>query len=485
MKMNLRTITLSAGLALVVFGAQAGDVNVQGNLGVNSNLTAQSISLGGQTRTNWNSLPLQGYKYVTVTEGTNDVHRGNNLRVAYSTATTLGPTASNRVAVIVPPGTYNLGATGLTMNTSYVDLIGLVPAQMTSRQVFNDTAGRNHAKTVANIQCLARIYSSAGGSSGTIVQTADNVRIESVSLSNTLGGISYYPSVSGSNTVMQHVSMVSMRNSVEYGGQYVDCMCADSGFGFNGTASGVFIDCVGGLLSFAGVGTASGVFTRCAAGDSSFGSHGTASGTFMDCVGGWGSFGGGEDEDGLASGTFIDCVGGDLSYGTGSDASGTFIRCVGGYSSFGWGSASGTFTDCIALDWSFGPESASGTFTRCVAGGHSFSAYYGSASGTFIDCVGGDNCFGGDAGSASGTFIDCVAGYDSFGAYGTLATTAKLQHCKALNYSFGNFIEASDDFNYNVGGAHTFLMLPNLPTSTNSLPSGSVWNSSGTLKIVP
>jgi hypothetical protein len=44
---------------------------------------------------------------------------------------------------------------------------------------------------------------------------------------------------------------------------------------------------------------------------------------------------------------------------------------------------------------------------------------------------------------------------------------------------------ASDDLSYNVGGANTFLMLPNLPTSTNGLPSGSVYNSSGALMVVP
>jgi hypothetical protein len=68
---------------------------------------------------------------------------------------------------------------------------------------------------------------------------------------------------------------------------------------------------------------------------------------------------------------------------------------------------------------------------------------------------------------------------------GTLAASAKLRQCKALNYSFGGFTFSSDDFNYNVGGSNTFVMFPNLRTSTNGLPSGSVWNSNGTLKIVP
>lgn len=62
----------------------AGNLTVNGNLTVTTNLTVeQSITLGGVTQTNWASadaLPLQGYKYVIVAEGTNDLQRGSNLR---------------------------------------------------------------------------------------------------------------------------------------------------------------------------------------------------------------------------------------------------------------------------------------------------------------------------------------------------------------------------------------------------------------------
>ena len=51
--------------------------------------------------------------------------------------------------------------------------------------------------------------------------------------------------------------------------------------------------------------------------------------------------------------------------------------------------------------------------------------------------------------------------------------------------SFGGYNIASQDFNYNVGGTNTFLLLPQLPTSTNGLPSGTVYNSSGSLKVMP
>jgi hypothetical protein len=193
------------GIALLLATqALAGTLTVNGDLTITTNLTAQSITLGGVTETNWTgvgSLPLQGYKYVIVAEGANDVQRGSNLKAAYTTATTLSPNSSNRVAVIVPPGAYNLGSTGLVMNTSYVDLIGLVPAQMTSKQAFTDSAGYTRTKTAANVQCPGLIYSSA--SMGTFSQNVDYVRIESVILTNTGSGVAYGPSVSGAPVYRQ------------------------------------------------------------------------------------------------------------------------------------------------------------------------------------------------------------------------------------------------------------------------------------------
>src|ERR1017187_4095227 len=284
----------------------AGNLTINGNLTVNSNLTvngglaAPSITLDGVTETSWpasiGSLPLQGYKYVIVAEGTNDVQRGNNLRAAYATATTLSPTSSSRVAVIVPPGSYNLGTTGLMMNTSYIDLIGLVPAQMTSKQVFTNSAGNAGTKTVANVQCPFRIYASA--SAGTLLQSVDYIRIESVVLQNTGTGPAYAPSIGGINTVLRHVEALSMSVELEYAGQYADCVGGDGGFG---------------------------------GGDSY--NVGSASGTFIDCVAGDGSFGGDAQPgqgSGQANGTFVGCTAGNSSFGTASDVYGVFIGCVSG-----------------------------------------------------------------------------------------------------------------------------------------------------------
>jgi hypothetical protein len=441
MEDNMKKLSLICWAATSLLATQvfAGSLTVNGDLTVTTNLTAESISLGGVTQTNWPSAlaeGYQGYKYVIVAEGTNDLERGSNLQTAYATATTLDPTSSNRVVVLVPPGSYNLSSTGLVMNTSYVDLIGLVPAQMTSKQVFTDSSGTQRAETIANVNCPVLIYASAGA--GTLVQNVDYVRIESLILSNTSSGFAYDPSLNGTNTVLRHVSMTSMGTSIGYPGLYVDCISGGSGFtGDSGgeDASGTFIDCVGSDYSF-GV-NASGTFIGCTGGGSSFGGNGnTASGTFVDCVGGGGSFGSG-----------------------GGTASGSFNGCVGGYESFAnSGEANGTFIDSVGGDYSFGANDPYNT------GGS-------DADGTFIDCVGGAGSFG----SSNG------------GDGGSLDNTAKLRHCQGGSGSFGSFNMASQDFNYNVGGTNTFLMLPQLPTpaSTNGLPSGTVYNSSGSLKVMP
>jgi hypothetical protein len=379
----------------------AGTLTVNGSLAVTTNLTAQSITLGGVTQTNWNFLPLQGNQYVIVPAGTNDLDRGNNLLAAYTTATTLGPAASNRVVVLIPPGSYNLSG-GLYMGTMYVDLIGLVPAQMTAKQVFTDSSGKQRTETIAKPQCPVLIYCTNDIDT---IDAVDNVRIESVMLTNytsdyTSAVAFNADSVNDSNSVLRHVSISSI-DGFHFSGEYVDCV---GDFNSDYDASGTFVDCVS------------------VNGDAGF----TAN---------------------VVNGTFIGCVGGDGSFGEGDTAAGTFVDCVGGAYSFGgYGTASGSFKGCVGGDESFGG--------------------YGTASGSFNDCVGGGSSFGGGSG-------------------GSIASSAKLRHCQAGTGSFGNYNEASQDFNYNVAGTNTFLMLPQLPTTTNGLPSGTVYNSSGTLKVMP
>lgn len=67
----------------------------------------------------------EGY-YVIVEPTDTATTNGTRLLAAYTTASAMtGLTATQRATVIVPPGKYDLGASELTMDTSYVDVVGL------------------------------------------------------------------------------------------------------------------------------------------------------------------------------------------------------------------------------------------------------------------------------------------------------------------------------------------------------------------------
>ncbi len=70
-----------------------------------------------------------GYNYVFVQAGPNAVTNGARLLAAYATAAALTPggnalSQTNRTVVMLMPGGYDLGNTGLVLNTSYVDIVG-------------------------------------------------------------------------------------------------------------------------------------------------------------------------------------------------------------------------------------------------------------------------------------------------------------------------------------------------------------------------
>lgn len=196
--------------------------------------------------------------------------------------------------------------------------------------------------------------------------------------------------------------------------------CGSAQFGLNtGGVNNVYDTCVGfGEYSFGGVSV--GTFINCTGGDYSFGGNGgSASGIFINCKGGYRSFGGGGF--GIASGVFTGCVGGACSFGGDDSGAG------------GEGFATGVFRDCVGGDFSFGGGyggAASGEFINCTGGASSFGGAYGVASGTFDYCNAGTSSFGGSI--ASGVFTYCKAGLGSFGsgAGGSIASTARLYHCK-------------------------------------------------------
>ncbi len=325
-------------------------------------------------------LPRVGEAHVLVTVTSSATTNGTNLLAAYAQAKALTPHGealdwSNRAVVIVPPGKYDMGANQLTLDTNFVDLIGLTTARDTQY-----------------------IYGTSNGpGTGVLRQTAGDIRIENLLIQcNPSSGslafdatdpAAYFPDSNKPDTQIRNCEFranesraVSMRLGIVY--------------------SGTFTNCTGGVLSFGGIGTASGTFTDCTGGGNSFGSAGGgASGTFANCIGGKGSFGGafGGTVSGTASGTFTNCTGGDYAFG-----------------GAGGGAPSGT---------------ASGIFTNCTGGSYAFGGGDGGAdggvlSGTFNNCTGGTRAFGGSLGgidgdATGGAFYFCSGGSSSFTTTGS------------------------------------------------------------------
>jgi len=375
-----------------------------------------------------------GESFVTVETTDDEAQNGQNLIAACGTAAGLTPhglplSRSNRVAVLVPPGRYDLGTGQLTLSSEFVDLIGLCSAR-DDQHIFGESSGMG---------------------SGVLGQTADDVRIENllVECTRSSGGkgtssnspSAYFPESGLSSTVVRNcrfksddANAYSMRIKMDYAGRYEHCHAGDNAFGGDeSTASGTFIDCTAGDASFGGyLGDATGVFTGCQGGDGSFARKGTASGTFTDCSAGVMSFGGG---GGKAEGTFTRCTGGVQSFGAGISAiaSGTFRECTGGIDSFGGhrATASGVFIDCVGSDGCFGSSQgteASGLFVGCIAGAMSFG-FEGDASGKFINCVGGLYSFGGRGtpqGQVSGWFYNCWLNSSTWGGW----LSGRMEGCR-------------------------------------------------------
>jgi len=414
--------------------------SVRAITGTNHNLQ----ELGQNASMFANLVAYDNYAYKIVRTYDTDTENGQSLKDAYADAITLTPggkalSINNRVAILVPPGTYALGTTGLTMNTQFVDLIGL---------------GRADETIITSV-------SNTGTGLGTIIQTTNNIKFRNLTIQNSAAAYStgtdqddsgyapqgVYPSVEFTDCVFNNPGTGGngapfMRLDTEYSGSftrcrgvdgagvsvffaiasgnYFDCHYAGPGFGYAGEASGVFTDCSC-TDGFGFLADASGSFARCTAFNSGFGSGGNASGNFNNCTALTDSFG----------------------WGVGFSGSGSFYSCRGTNNCFGDSSSTGYFEDCTVTDGGFGPltsaVSMAGTYIRCSGENGSFGAFAGSTlSGTFTDCVGGNNSFGGSTGATlSGTFTGCIAGNLSFGGDSNSVLIGSFNYCKAGDNSFG------------------------------------------------
>jgi hypothetical protein len=329
---------------------------------------------------------LRGESAISVSAIAAKTTNGTTLKAAYALAKTLTPygsalSATNRATVLIEPGTYDFGTTGLTVDTQFIDLVGRSSNPYDTILTSTDSA---------NVKGTIYHKKASGNANDSVIA---NLKIVSDLNSGSLSDAStdpaaYFPDDGLTGITLQNVVMVAtyttkayaMRVGVAYPGTFTGCTSGNCSFGDEGgTASGTFTNCTGGNDSFGGRGSAE--------------TGGIASGTFTNCTGGIGSFGG---TGGTASGTFTNCTGGADSFGGGTEgtAGGTFINCMGGNSSFGagdGGTASGTFTNCTGGAYSFGGNggTASGVFLRCQLGTATtlgVSSWEGTFSGLMEHC---------------------------------------------------------------------------------------------------
>jgi len=477
-----------------LIGLKADAVDVQAQLDALDALVAAKALPEDVETDITNKQPRSGENYIVVPTVDDPIQNGLNLLASYAEARAQAPNGAalspvNRMAVIVPPGRYDLAALPLVLDTEHVDLIGMI----TSRES----------------QWLRGAPAAQGF--GVIMQSANDVRIENLSVElygetsgfDDLAPAAYFPESDLPNTIIRNCAFLldsassgAMRSNIVYSGVYIDCH-ADGLFAFagRGDATGVFIRCTAGGTSFGGgtrfdsetslliPATVSGLFIDCRAGSNSFGTTSAiVSGTFINCDAGGNSFG----ALGTASGYFLNCRSGTLENpgagsfgGFGGTASGIFIRSLGGTRSFGGNS--NTFGENIG--------SASGYFEGCIGGSSSFG---GDATGVFRDCTGGDFAFGGITNTPvlalpvkiSGTFIRCEGGSSAFGGGGqgidwTGTPRPRFIQCRMTGSSWvGTFNGVMENSHWNTGltlgnGGHiynsTILGLLNLNNSSGGV----------------
>jgi len=378
----------------------AGDVFPVVNSAGNTTALSLSAAVGAVSL-----FQKQAGNYIYVTTTSTASANGTNLLNAYAKACALIPngsalSSSNRVAVLIPPGTYTTTA-GLQLSAQYVDIVGI-------------SSDANHV--VIDV----------------VNQTANDVQVSNITVAT--NGCSLASNLSltvWTNCVVSCTGYKgSFGNSITISGTFNNCIAngtnGGSGFGGpNSVVSGTFNNCIGngdygatggGQGGFGGqTCTLSGIFNNCtgnATGSSGFsagcggfaGSSSTVTGTFTNCIGSTGSN-----------------IGGASFAGSSCNVSGTFFNCIGNtYSAFNGYYGNATYAGAFIG----GGSTISGTFINC------------RQNSTFSDGSAGINFFGSSA-TFTGKLINCNVAND----IGVLSTaTGKIR----------NYIDKNGDvYNYN------------------------------------
>lgn len=310
-------------------------------------------------------LAATGSAFVIIGGSSSGTTNGTSLLNAYTTAKTATPhgaalSTSNRYTILLLPGVYDLGSSTLTLDTQYIDIVGMSTNSgsmvygsgtldqgdtiiTSSGTTVNINDGNTHNIVLANL-CLRTTTSS---SSSYCLSTSQNQFQTNFLIQNVL-----FAHTGSANPTR------AMPSDKSFYGTWVDVRCwyprcfGDALFS-NVTVGGTFIRCKGGATCFGNVAnpggtvpTLSGVFIDCEAdqggfGNTTTGGGSTLSGTFINCRGGLNLGGGGA---------------GSSFGGTGGVMSGYFqgILCYSVNNNFGGGTMSGTMVGCsgtAAVSW--------------------------------------------------------------------------------------------------------------------------------------
>jgi len=427
-------------------------------------------------------VPL-GTSYIAVSKGGNDGTGTNNdlgrpyltIQAAYNKAKTLAPAGSNRVQVVVYPGTY---AENVTFDTDYIDVIsGVYEGQIydgrtawanvwlqygsAKRPVWinGDIIISCNYITYAGLNAVGltvKDLTAVGKNTNTIIvncvigsihtdltNTSMDAKFIDVhsqaffqSVNFTLPSASYiqyctagdqafadFPVLS-SGMVINDVIMGDLSFAGDFSGKIFNATLGErfAFFGFSGYAQNV----TAGINSFAGtLGTIfSGIAIDCVGNDASFGGNdATFSGTAIRCSARAWSFGcavtGGSGLGVTSTGFLEKCTAENISYGGQVLFAGKSVDCKGTTNCWGYTANflfTGTAIRCTAGDWSFASGGAfQGIAIDCTAGDISFGNVHG---GYCRHCTAGPNSFGsaqvGAPGNLDGILIDCTAGQYSF-----------------------------------------------------------------------
>jgi len=259
--------------------------------------------------------------------------------------------ASNRYTIFLLPGTYDMTAANLVLDTLYIDIVGLsentgsvtyqvAPAQgdtiiksSTTPIILNTTADSSSHDIALINMCL--------------VSSSNDSTNSTLSVNQAGFGSKFY--AKNINFVLTGAGARVHQFDKNFNGTWIDCRAFHNrAFGLSSasavTLNGTFIRCKTDTAGFLGEYNAFGNFL---------------SGTFIDCEGGGGSFGGIYDNgDMTVSGTFVRC---------------RYVYTQGSTSGSLFGGQGGTITGATMIDcdagtqgaWSFGGGPPSGTLLRC------------------------------------------------------------------------------------------------------------------------